>query len=214
MSSISSARIGQTDRSILSMSKAQDTRTRIVEQAATLFNQQGYAGSSMSSLMQLTGLKKGGIYNHFGSKDELALEAFDFTISRIQQKFRGALIGKRHAVDRLIAILNVYGHLLEDPFLQGGCPILNTAVESDDTHPALREKAKTATDAWRSLIQRIVEKGVIRKELRSTVDAENVSSILIATIEGGVMLSKLYGDTIHLQRALDHLSAYIHQLDP
>jgi TetR/AcrR family transcriptional regulator, transcriptional repressor for nem operon len=196
------------------MSKAQDTRTRIVEQAATLFNQQGYAGSSMSSLMQLTGLKKGGIYNHFGSKDELALEAFDFTISRIQQKFRGALIGKRHAVDRLIAILNVYGHLLEDPFLQGGCPILNTAVESDDTHPALREKAKTATDAWRSLIQRIVEKGVIRKELRSSVDAENVSSILIATIEGGVMLSKLYGDTIHLQRALDHLSAYIYQLIP
>ncbi len=196
------------------MSKAQDTRNRIIKQAATLFNQQGYSGASLSSLMQLTGLKKGGIYNHFGSKDELALAAFDFTISRIQQKFRGALIGKRHAVDRLIAILNVYGHLLEDPFLQGGCPILNTAVESDDTHPALREKAKTATDAWRSLIQRIVEKGVIRKELRSSVDAENVSSILIATIEGGVMLSKLYGDTIHLQRALDHLSAYIHQLIP
>jgi TetR/AcrR family transcriptional regulator, transcriptional repressor for nem operon len=196
------------------MSKAQDTRNRIIEQAATLFNQQGYSGASLSALMQLTGLKKGGIYNHFGSKDELALAAFDFTISRIQQKFGGALIGKRHAIDRLIAMLNVYGHLLEDPFLQGGCPILNTAVESDDTHPALREKAKNAADAWRSLIQRIVEKGVIRKELCLTVDAETVSSILIATIEGGIMLSKLYGDPVHLQHALDHLSAYIHQLAP
>jgi TetR/AcrR family transcriptional regulator, transcriptional repressor for nem operon len=196
------------------MSKAQDTRNRIVEQAATLFNQQGYSGASLSALMQLTGLKKGGIYNHFGSKDELALAAFDFTISRIQQKFRGSLIGKRHAIDRLIAMLNVYGHLLEDPFLQGGCPILNTAVESDDTHPALREKAKKAADEWRSLIQRIVEKGAIRKELRSTVVAESVSSILIATIEGGIMLSKLYGDPVHLQHALDHLTAYIHQLAP
>jgi TetR/AcrR family transcriptional regulator, transcriptional repressor for nem operon len=194
------------------MSKAQDTRNRIVEQAATLFNQQGYSGASLSALMQLTGLKKGGIYNHFGSKDELALAAFDFTISRIQQKFRGALIGKRHSIDRLIAMLNVYEHLLEDPFLQGGCPILNTAVESDDTHPALREKAKNAADAWRSLIQRIVEKGVIRKELCLTVDAESVSSILVATIEGGIMLSKLYGDPVHLKHALDHLSAYIHQL--
>jgi TetR/AcrR family transcriptional regulator, transcriptional repressor for nem operon len=196
------------------MSKAQDTRNRIVEQAATLFNQQGYSGASLSALMQMTGLKKGGIYNHFGSKDELALAAFDFTISRIQQKFRGALIGKRHAIDRLIAMLNVYGQLLEDPFLTGGCPILNTAVESDDTHPALREKAKNATDAWRNLIQRIVEKGVVRKELCSTVDAENVSSILIATIEGGIMLSKLYGDPVHLHHALDHLSAYIRQLAP
>jgi TetR/AcrR family transcriptional regulator, transcriptional repressor for nem operon len=196
------------------MSKAQDTRARIVEQAATLFNQQGYSGASLSALMQLTGLKKGGIYNHFSSKDELALAAFDFTISRIRQKSRGSLIGKRHAIDRLIAMLNVYGHLLEDPLLQGGCPILNTAVESDDTHPVLREKAKNAADAWRSLIQRIVEKGAIRKELRSTVDAENVSSILIATIEGGIMLSKLYGDPVHLQRALEHLTAYIYQLAP
>jgi TetR/AcrR family transcriptional regulator, transcriptional repressor for nem operon len=196
------------------MSKAQDTRNRIVEQAATLFNQQGYSGASLSALMQMTGLKKGGIYNHFGSKDELALAAFDFTISRIQQKFRGELMGKRHAIDRLIAMLNVYEHLLEDPFLQGGCPILNTAVESDDTHPALREKAKNAADAWRSLIQRIVEKGVIRKELCLTVDAESVSSILVATLEGGIMLSKLYGDPVHLQHALDHLSAYINQLAP
>jgi TetR/AcrR family transcriptional regulator, transcriptional repressor for nem operon len=194
------------------MSKAQDTRNRIVEQAATLFNQQGYSGASMSALMQLTGLKKGGIYNHFGSKDELALEAFAFTIHRIQQKFGGALKNKRHAVDRLIAIFNVYGALLEDPLLQGGCPILNTAVESDDTHPALRESAKQATDIWRSLIHRIVEKGVIRKELHATVDAENVSSILIATIEGGIMLSKLYGEPTHLQRALNHLIAYVQQL--
>lgn len=194
------------------MSKAQDTRARIVEQAATLFNQQGYSGASMSALMQLTGLQKGGIYNHFDSKDELALAAFDFAINRIQQKFMGSLKDKRHAVDRLIAILNVYGTLLDDPLLQGGCPILNTAVESDDTHPALRERAKQATDAWRNLIHRIVEKGVTRKELRSSIDSENVSSILIATIEGAIMLSKLYGDPTHLQRALDHLCTYVHQL--
>ncbi|WP_404789696.1 TetR/AcrR family transcriptional regulator [Altericista sp. CCNU0014] len=194
------------------MSKAQDTRARIIEQAATLFNQQGYSGASMSALMQLTGLQKGGIYNHFDSKDELALAAFDFAIHRIQQKFIGALNGKRHAADRLIAILNVYGNLLDDPFLQGGCPILNTAVESDDTHPALRERAKKAADAWRSLIQRIVEKGVMRKELHSTVDPENVSSILIATIEGAIMLTKLYEDTAHLHRALTHLDAYVRQL--
>lgn len=192
------------------MSKAQDTRARIVEQAATLFNQQGYAGASMSDLMRLTGLQKGGIYNHFKSKDELALEAFDFAVNCVQQKFMGALKGKRHAVDRLIAILWVYRHMLDDPLLKGGCPILNTAVESDDTHPALRARTQQAMDTWHHLIQRIVNKGIIRGELRSTVDAEVVSSILIATLEGAVMLSKLYGDVTHLEHALKHLHDYVH----
>lgn len=193
------------------MSKAQETRRRIIEQAAALFNQQGYAGSSMSDLMRVTGLQKGGIYNHFRSKDELALEAFDFATNRLQQKFMGALKGKRHAVDRLMAILCVYEHMLDEPLLQGGCPILNTAVESDDTHPALRQRAQLAMDAWRRLIQRIVAQGIKRGELRSTVDVETVATILIATIEGAVMLSKLYGDASHLVRALDYLKTYVQQ---
>lgn len=195
------------------MSKAQLTRAHIVEQAAALFNQQGYAGASMSDLMRVTGLQKGGIYNHFRSKDELALAAFDFAVDRIQQRFRGALRGKRHAVDRLLAMLTVYEDFIEQPPLQGGCPLLNTAVDSDDAHPALRIRTQQAMDSWRSLIERIVAKGVARHELQPTADPETVASILIATIEGGIMLSKLYDDPAHLDRALNHLATYVqHQL--
>ncbi|MBE9139832.1 TetR/AcrR family transcriptional regulator [Nodosilinea sp. LEGE 07088] len=193
------------------MSKAQVTKARIVEQAAALFNQQGFAGASMADLMRATGLQKGGIYNHFRNKDELALAAFDFATQLIQQRFMGALRGKRHAVDRLIAILGVYEVLLDDPPVAGGCPILNTAVDSDDTHPALRERAQKAMDAWRTLIIRIVEKGVMRGELRANVDGDVVATVLIATLEGGIMLSKLYDDTAHLKRALDHTKAYVQQ---
>jgi TetR/AcrR family transcriptional regulator, transcriptional repressor for nem operon len=191
------------------MSKAQATKMRIIQQAAALFNQQGYAGSSMSDLMRVTGLQKGGIYNHFSSKDELALAAFDFAANQIQQNFMGALKGKRHAVDRLIAVLSVYEHMLDDPPIAGGCPILNTAIESDDTHPALRERAQLAMDAWRNLIRRIVHKGLLRGELAPTVDADTFTTILIATIEGALMLSKLYGDASHLERALDYLKTYV-----
>jgi AcrR family transcriptional regulator len=193
------------------MSKARETKTRIVEQAAILFNERGYAGSSMSDLMRVTGLQKGGIYNHFRSKDELALEAFDFAASRVQQKFMGALKGKRYAIDRLLAIIGVYDRMLEDPPVRGGCPILNTAVESDDTHPALRERVQLAVDSWRDLIHRIVDKGIERGEINADVNADSVATILIATIEGGVMLSKLYGDNSYLERALDHLKTYVRQ---
>ena len=196
------------------MSKAQDTKAHIIKQAAALFNHKGYAGSSMSDLMRVTGLQKGGIYNHFCGKDEIALEAFDFAVNHIQQKFMAALKGERHAVDRLIAILSLYENLLDDPddpLVQGGCPILNTAVESDDTHPALRNRAQQAMDSWRMLIQHIVDRGIRRGELHSTVDPASVATILIATIEGGVMLSKLYGDSCYLQQALSHLKTYVHR---
>jgi AcrR family transcriptional regulator len=193
------------------MSKARETKARIVEQAAILFNERGYAGSSMSDLMRVTGLQKGGIYNHFRSKDELALEAFDFAASRVQQKFMGALKGKRCAIDRLLAIIGVYDRMLEDPPVRGGCPILNTAIESDDTHPVLRERVQLAVDSWRDLIHRIVDKGIERGEINADVNADSVAIILIATIEGGVMLSKLYGDNSCLERALDHLKTYVRQ---
>jgi TetR/AcrR family transcriptional regulator, transcriptional repressor for nem operon len=193
------------------MSKAQATRAHIIEQAAAVFNRQGYAGASMQDLMQATGLQKGGIYNHFKSKDELAIAAFDFAANHIQQKFMGALKGKRRSVDRLIAILDVYETLLDDPLVPGGCPILNTAVESDDTHPGLRDRAQQAMDAWRKLLRRILESGISRGELRAGLEVENVITVLIATIEGAIMLSKLYGESAYLERALDHLRTYVQE---
>ena len=60
------------------MSKGEETRQRIVAQAAAMFNQHGFDGSSLSELMKATGLEKGGIYRHFSNKEELAAEAFDY----------------------------------------------------------------------------------------------------------------------------------------
>ena len=50
--------------------KGQQTRQAIVEKAAPLFNKKGFEGTSLSDLMQATGLQKGGIYRHFSGKEE------------------------------------------------------------------------------------------------------------------------------------------------
>lgn len=196
------------------MSKAKQTKEKILQQAAELFNQQGYAGSSISDIMRVTGLQKGGIYNHFKSKDELALEAFDFAFACIRKHFRTALKGKHHAIDRLHTILMVYRSFIDNPPLKGGCPILNTAIESDDAHPALRDRVQQAMTSWRELIGQIINKGIEKGEIRPTINADEVATILIATIEGGIMMSKLYGDAIYLERAINHLTEYINNQLP
>jgi len=191
------------------MSKASETRAKIIQQAAGLFNQQGYAGSSMSDIMRVTGLQKGGIYNHFNSKEELALEAFAFAVQLSSKKFLQAIRGKRTAVEKLQAILWVYRQFIDDPPVPGGCPLLNTAVESDDAYPILRDRAQQAMTSWRNLIIRIINKGIVQGEIRLDVEADVVATILIATLEGSVMLSKLYGDAVYIERAIAHLNQYI-----
>ncbi len=191
------------------MSKGEQTREMILARAAQLFSRQGYFGSSLSDIMHETGLEKGGIYNHFASKEQLALEAFDYAVDLVGQRTRLALAGKVNAIERLQAIITVFQWLLEDPALAGGCPILNTAIEADDAQPALRDRARNAMDNWRATIHRIVQKGIARQEIRPEVDADALATLLIATLEGAIMLSKLYGDAVYMRRAVDHLTSYI-----
>lgn len=187
------------------MGKGEQTRAMILARVAPLFNQQGYCGSSLSDIMRQTGLEKGGIYNHFKSKEQLALEAFDYSYAILDQRIRAALAGKKLAMERLSALLSYFQELVDDPPIAGGCPILNTAIEADDTESALRDRARGAMDELRSTVQRILSKGIERGEVRPGVDIEIWSSVMIATLEGAVMLSKLYQDNVHMRRAVEYL---------
>ncbi|WP_066424717.1 TetR/AcrR family transcriptional regulator [Anabaena sp. 4-3] len=191
------------------MSKGEETKARIIQQAAELFNQQGYAGASISDIMRVTGLKKGGIYNHFPSKDELALQAFDYAIACVSKHYRLALRNQRHAIPRLKAMIEVFSSFVDNPPIPGGCPLLNTAVESDDAHPALRERTQQAMTAWLNLIRRIIETGITKGEIPPGVNPDEIASIITATLEGAIMMSKLYGDSVYMQRAVKHLNQYI-----
>ena len=191
------------------MSKGEQTRDRILARSAQLFNRQGYFGASLSDIMRETGLEKGGIYNHFISKEQLALESFDYAYGLVQQRVRNALSGKFNAIERLLAIVSVFQGIVEDPPVIGGCPILNTAIEADDANEALRDRARSAMNDWRTTIHRIVNKGIERDEIRPGVDADEVASILITTLEGAIMLSNLFKDPIHMQRAAVHMERYI-----
>ncbi len=191
------------------MSKGEQTREMILAQAAQLFSRQGYFGSSLSDIMQETGLEKGGIYNHFNSKEQLALEAFDYAYTLLDQRIRNYLAGKMHAVDRLLAIVSYFQSLIDDPIVDGGCPILNTAVETDDAYPVLRDRARAAMDSLRGTLKRIITKGIERQEIRAEVDVDTCVTVFIATAEGAVMLSKLYQDPVQMRRAAAHLTRYI-----
>ena len=191
------------------MRSGEQTRENIIRQAASLFNRQGFAGSSMSDIMEATGLQKGGIYRHFESKEQLALESFDYAVQVMTDRFRDALDGKRTALERLHAIISIFAEIPTNPPVPGGCPVMNAALENDDGNPALRARARDAMDGLRALVVRVAKGGIQRGEVRREVDPDDLASVLISTLEGAVMLSKLYDDPAHVRRAVAHLERYL-----
>jgi TetR/AcrR family transcriptional regulator, transcriptional repressor for nem operon len=183
------------------MSKGDDTKQRILELAAPVFNTKGYAGASLSDILAATGLQKGGLYNHFGSKEELALASFDWAVDQLNARWRTAVAGKKHAIDRLMAVVDMFDDYYSNPIVPGGCPIVNTSVESDDSNPQLRKKAQEKMDRMRETVVAILRKGTQRSEIQAGVAFDQIAVELIALLEGGIVLSKLYGDPHHLKTA-------------
>ena len=175
------------------MSKAEKTRQFIIETTAPIFNKKGYAGTSLNDITEATGLTKGSIYGNFGNKDEVALAAFDYNYGTLSSAVKRKMEDKEHPIDKLRVFLDVFSDLQHVTSLQYGCPILNTAIEADDTHDALRRKAANAIDNWYKTIGGIINAGQDSGQIRLGVDAKEFAGAYIALIEGGVMLAKVTG---------------------
>lgn len=194
------------------MSKGERTREQVVERAAALFNQLGYQGASLSDIMAATGLKKGGIYRHFPNKQQLELEAFDYAVQKMRERFSEALDGKQGALERLRAIVAVYTTLPHDPPVPGGCPVLNASVEADDAYPALRERAQHVMNELKRFIKDVLRDGMKRGEFRAGIDLERSATTMMALLEGAVMLSKLYGNQQPMRHVAAHLDSWLSDL--
>jgi TetR/AcrR family transcriptional regulator, transcriptional repressor for nem operon len=73
----------------------------------------------------------------------------------------------------------------------GGCPLLNTAIDSDDGNPQLREKARRALSSWLDRLRAIIEEGQRRGEIRGNIDSAELATLTVRTLEGSLMVSRL-----------------------
>jgi AcrR family transcriptional regulator len=196
------------------MRKGEKTRDSILHEAMVLFNTKGYGNTSISDVMQVTGLKKGGIYNHFDSKQELACAAFDYAFSLVRQRIRNAIAKQTHAGGRLESIISVFQDFIDAPPIPGGCPILNAAIETDDAHsdPELREKVRAAMNRCRKMIRDTVKLGIDEGQIKPTANPTKIATVVLATLEGAIMLSKLNQDPSFMDDVIQHLKEYFAEL--
>ncbi|PYU01445.1 MAG: TetR/AcrR family transcriptional regulator [Acidobacteria bacterium] len=190
------------------MRKGEQTRQEIIRKAAPIFNQRGYERAALSDLMKATGLEKGGIYRHFESKQQLAAEAFDHAWKLAMDTRFEATEGISDSVNRLKQIVRNFRDRRAG-LVAGGCPLLNTGVDSDDGNPQLREKARRALSSWLERLQTIIEEGQRRGEIPGDVDASELATLIVSTLEGSLMVSRLQRKDDPRNSACHHLEEYL-----
>ena len=191
------------------MSKAEKTREFIIEKSAPVFNMKGFAGTSMSDLTEATGLTKGAIYGNFENKDGVALAVYDYNYALVHNEIEAVVSQHASRLEQLYAMAGFYSTYFKKVITRGGCPILNTAVEADDSHPELREKAAASIRNWQRQIERIVEKGIENGEIKASANGKQFAIAFIALIEGGLMMTKATGDSANLNACVEMIGHLI-----
>ncbi|PSL34782.1 TetR/AcrR family transcriptional regulator [Chitinophaga ginsengisoli] len=194
------------------MSKAEKTKEFIVEKTAPIFNKKGFAGTSLSDMTEATGLTKGSIYGNFANKDEVALASFDYNL----RKMRSFIYAEEEKVEtikeKLMVRTRLFGKERPLAYPEGGCPLLNTGPEADDTHPALRARVADAIERWKERTISMIEEGIRNKEISPDTDAEQAALTLISMIQGAIFVARTTGKLEYGKRVMESTRKYIESL--
>ena len=173
--------------------------------SGVLFNTQGYKATSISDITTATGFTKGAIYRHFQSKADLERETLFHLSSLMFDKLRNCIKNESTAGGKLRAIFQYFESYIFHPEVKGGCPLMNAAIEADDAHPALRRQAIKTLDILMDSVMLILKNGIKYNQIRKDIDIQFYATLIIASLEGAIMMSKLRGNHDDIKRIIKHL---------
>jgi AcrR family transcriptional regulator len=160
--------------------------------AALLMRERGVEATSFSEVLAHSGAPRGSIYHHFpGGKAQLIEEATryagEFTAAAI-----AAALGQADPVAAVRRVAETWLHTLRDSDFAAGCPVVAASLEGD---PGAREAAATAFASWVDLLA-----GALELHVDSRERARSLATLIVASIEGAVVMARAQRSTNALQR--------------
>lgn len=196
------------------MKKAEKTKRTIIEKSARLFNQKGYAGTSIQEIAKVAGVTKGSIYgNNFHTKDEIALAVFSYSVELLFGELWESVNQQESALAKLKAYCNFHRNNYQKILDYGGCPVLNGAIDTDDTHPILNQKVAQSLKNWETSLVQIMELGIEQKEFKTDTDTIYFAGLFLSLVEGSMVLAKTHKESKYILNALTHIEELIKTFD-
>ncbi|HEY4653554.1 MAG TPA: TetR/AcrR family transcriptional regulator [Cyclobacteriaceae bacterium] len=189
------------------------TRGRILQKSGILFNTHGYKATSISDITGSTGFTKGAIYKHFRNKEDLERRALSEMAEVLYGKMRAVIKPETTAGTKLRAMFRFFESYITDPPLKGGCPLMNAAIESDDASPVLKKEALKILVVLRKSIVTVLENGVRHKQIRPGINTDLYATLIIASLEGAIMMGKLQENNEDIRRIIKHLETQLREIE-
>lgn len=178
------------------MRKGEATRAKMIEAAAALFEREGYSGAGLNAILEESAAPRGSLYFHFpGGKEELAIAAIEASASKLADDVAGALRGARRPSTAVVRVVELLAQRLEASGYEKGCPIASVVASSSAAPEAVRAAASDALASLEaSLAAYLVEQGASPRE------AERRAALVLAAIEGALVLGRIHRSTAPLAR--------------
>ncbi len=193
--------------------KGRATRDRIVGAASTLMLERGVARTTIEDIQEAAHVSASQLYHYFADKDALVLAVIAHQTDAVLSVQHQGLAG--HAG---FAALEEWRNLLVSVVRQlnyvGGCPIGSLAVDLAETNPEARRALANSFAQWEELLRETLAAMREQGELRQDADTDQLALALLATVQGGLLLSRTRRDTTALEAALDATIAYLRTLTP
>ncbi|WP_408034462.1 TetR/AcrR family transcriptional regulator [Tenacibaculum aestuarii] len=181
------------------MSKSERTKAFIIETVAPIFNRSGFSAMSLSKITTATGLTKGAIYGHFENKEELAIEAFKYSVRRVLKDLNKTVNKGETPLVMLLNVAFFYGSYYEYNKEFGGCPILNIGVDSDNQNKAIAQLVQSYNYRILDRFSQLIESGKKSNEIKESVDSMLYAKRFFYIIEGAVYMSHIMKDGSYLK---------------
>ena len=172
-----------------------------MERAADLFAERGIAGTSLDEVLAAAKAGKGQFYHYFRSRDELTTAAVGYRCAQVVDGLTDAL-GDVSSMAGLEQALAGFIAGFEQSGLPG-CPIGTLATEVAGRNEAARTQAAAGFEAWERLLANALERMRQRGELHADAAPAMLATGLLASIEGGMVLSQTRKDVASLRIAVD-----------
>ncbi len=174
-----------------------NAREKIVRAGLDQFHRVGFNGSSVEDITNLAGVPKGSFYNHFKSKEDLAVEVID----RYVEQNPNALLGDSTVapLKRLKAYFSALSQEFVDSGCKKGCLIGNFSSELADHSGPVRRRLEIAFDNWVKRIAGVIREAQKAGEVDSKLKPEQIAGALLSAWEGALLRGRVSGDPAPLK---------------
>ncbi|MBF4505305.1 TetR/AcrR family transcriptional regulator [Flavobacterium sp. JLP] len=186
-----------------------NTTEFILERVAPIFNKQGYVGTSLTDISNVTGLTKGAIYCNFSNKEDLALKSFQYNINAAITPLFELVAATKGSLNKLHAITTYqrsYYDLVKD---RGGCPMLRAGVDTKFINPMLFKSAQKLSQKFTTGLTNIINDGIVNNEINENTDSAQYAKIILSLIEGSSLLAFTHNDQTYISTAMDFINTSI-----